>query len=255
MTDAFEDDGVPADLAEAFGHPGALDPASEGGAGDASASSESNAGLAGLHAALDAEGPLDRVSGVSTPMRWALAAGLLLVFVAVVSATKGRADLEVYPRGRMLLDLLVLVVPLVLALQISLRPLWRPALPISRRILAVGVGLAGVGILVGMPMAHAVHPASLEGTGDMFVRRAAGCFSFGLSSAALATMGMGLLARNGTKRWLPGALGVWAAGLVGVIALFFHCPITHPEHLWAGHATVVLPVLAALWLVRRRLDG
>lgn len=255
MTDAFEDDGVPTDLAEAFGLEEPLRRTPDDGAAEESASPGPDSGLAGLHAALDAEGPLDRVSGMSTPMRWALVGGLVLVFVAVVSATKGRADLEVYPRGRMLLDLLVLLVPLAFALQISLRPLWRPALPNSRRLLAVGVGLVGVGILVAMPMAHAVHPASLEGTGDMFVRRAAGCFSFGLSSAALATLGMGLLARSGTKRWLPGALGVWAAGLVGIIALFFHCPITHPEHLWAGHATVVLPVLAVLWAVRRRLDG
>ena len=250
MTDAFEHEGVPADLAEAFGQAG---PPTE--VGGLPASSDPGSGLQGLHAALDAEGPLDRVSSLSTRIRWALAGSLLIGLVAVVLAATRRADLAVYPRGRMALDLFVVLGPLVLALQVSLRPLSRPALPISRRFFAIAAGLIGVGLLAALPMAHSLHPASLEGTGETFFKRAGGCFGFGLSFAALATLGMGLLSRNGAKRWLPGALGVWAAGLIGFVSLYFHCPITHPEHLWAGHATVVLPVLAVLWAVRRRLDG
>lgn len=252
MTQEVEHEGVPADLAQAFGQAG---PGPQPWVGEPPPSSDPHSGLGDLHAALDAEGPLDRVASLSTGVRWALAGGLVLAVVAIVLVATRRVDLVVYPRGRMVLDLLVLLAPLVLALQVSLRPLSRPALPVSRRVLAVAMGIVGVAILVGLPMAHSLHPASLEGTGDMFIARARGCFGFGLSFAALATLGMGLLSRNGAKRWLPGALGVWAAGLIGFVALYFHCPITHPEHLWAGHATVVLPVLVVLWAVRRRIDG
>lgn len=250
MNDAFEHEGVPADLADAFGQAG-----SQPQVGGLPASSDPAAGLPDLHALLDAEGPLDRVASLSTRVRWALAGSLLFGLVTIVLVATRRADLAVYPRGRMALDLLVLLGPLLLALQVSLRPLSRAAVPTSRRFIAIAAGLIGVGILMALPVAHSLHPASLEGTGETFFKRAGGCFGFGLSFAALATVGMGLLSRNGTKRWLPGALGVWAAGLIGFVSLYFHCPITHPEHLWAGHATVALPVLAVLWAVRRRLDG
>ena len=250
MTEAFETEGVPKDLAQAF-RLEALASRDEVGQGP---SSSPVPGLEELHATLDAEGPMEQMASLSTRVRWVLAGSLLFGFVAVVLVSTGRADIAVYPRGRMVLDLVLLLAPLVLALSVSLRPLTRPALPGSRRLLVVGLGIVGVGVLLGLPMAHALHPASLEGTGDMFIRRARGCFGFGLSFAVLATLGMGLLSRNGAKRWLPGALGVLAAGLMGLVALYFHCPITHPEHLWAGHATVVLPVLAVLWAVRR-VDG
>ena len=250
MTDAFEHDGVPADLAEAFGrggHPAQLE--------ESPASSDPSSGLPELRAALDAEGPLDRVASLSTRVRWVLAGSLLFGLVATVLAVTRRPDLAVYPRERMALDLFLLAAPLLLALQVSLRPLSRPALPMSRRVIAIALGLAAVGTLAALPMAHTLHPASVEGLGETFFKRAAGCFGFGLAFAAAATLGMGLLSRNGAKRWLPGALGVWAAGLIGCVSLYFHCPITHPEHLWAGHATVVLPMLGVVWAVRRRLDG
>lgn len=252
MKQAFEHDEVPADLAEAFRQEG---PGTDARGGDHRSSSEQRLGLQDLHAALDAEGPLDRVASLSTRVRWALAGSLLFGLVAVVLVATRRADLGVYPRGRMGLDLVLLLGPLAAALWVSLRPLSRPALPMWSRWISVGVGIVGLAILVSLPMAHSLHPASVEGTGDMFFTRARGCFGFGLSFALLATLGMGLLGRNGPKRWLPSALGVWAAGLIGFVALYFHCPITHPEHLWAGHATVALPVLVILWTVRRRLDG
>ena len=252
MKQAVEHEGVPADLVEAFPQGGSV---GDAWVGEGPPSSPQSSGLEGLHAALDAEGALDRVASLSTRVRGALAGSLLFASVAIVLAATRRPDLAVYPRGRMALDLLLLLGPLALAVQVWLRPLSRPAFPMSRRHVVVAVGIAGVGILVGLPMAHSLHPASVEGTGDLFFKRAGGCFGFGLTFAALATLGMGLLSRNGVKRWLPGAVAVWAAGLIGLVALYFHCPITHPEHLWAGHATVVLPVLVLLWAVRRRLDG
>ncbi len=256
MKQALEHDEVPADLADAFRReePGGVAQSP----GQRTSSSGQPLGLDALHTALEAEGPLDRVASLSTRVRWALAGALSFGLIGVVLATSARADLVVYPRWRMGFDLLLLMVPLAAALWVSLRPLSRPALAASWRWTALAVGVVGVAVLVGSPVAHTIHPASMEGTGDAFLSRALGCFAFGLVFAALATLGMGLLSRNGVSRisrCVPGALGVWAAGLMGSAALYFHCPITHPEHMWAGHATVVLPMLVLVWAVRRRLDG
>ena len=246
MTQAREHDGVPPDLAELYPEVGA-DPASGDPAG--------TDGVDALHAMLDAEGPADAVSSLSTRARWGVAFGLVAVIVAVVLVATRRADFDVYPVGRMALDLSLLLGPLLLALVATLRPLSKPALSVSRRVQAVVFGLIGLGVLVAMPAAHALHPASEAGTGAVFWRQVGSCFAFGLSFAALAAFGLGLLSRNGPRRWFPGSLGVWAAGLTGLIALYLHCPITDLEHLWVGHTTIAVPVLVLVFLLRGRVDG
>jgi vacuolar-type H+-ATPase subunit I/STV1 len=246
MTEPRTPEEVPADLAAAFPDVGGADSGAREGL-------EGLEGLAGLHAALDAEGPVERVAALSSRTRWGAAVGLLLGLVGLVLLTSRRADLSVYPLGRMALDLSLLLVPFGLALSGALRPLSRPMKWGAPRVAAVVVGIVAVVVALSLPVAHALHPASSEGVGDAFVRRASACFGFGLVYAAIATVGMGVLSRG--ARWLPGTLGVWAAGMVGMVALYFHCPITHPEHLWAGHATVVVPVLLAAWALRRRVDG
>lgn len=243
MTQAFETDEVPADLAAAYPE-----------VGPEPSSAPQTGGLEGLHAMLDAEGPLDAPRSVSTRIRWVLAIALLVVLAGLVLATTGRADLDVYPRARMALDLSLLLGPLALALVATLRPLTKPASPV-RRVLALVLGIVGVGLLVALPVAHTHHPASIAGTGAKFWQQAGACFGFGLAFSVLATVGMGMLSRNGPRRWLPGALGVWAGGLIGLVSLYLHCPITQLDHLWTGHATIVLPLLALVWALRRRLDG
>lgn len=246
MTQAHDHDGVPPDLAELYPQVGA-DLAS----GDSSGAD----GIDALHAILDAEGPADAASSLSTPVRWGLALGLLGVVAAVVLVATPRADFDVYPSGRMALDLSLLVGPLLLALVATLRPLSKPALSSGRRVRAVVFGMVGLGVLVAMPAAHTLHPASEAGAGSVFWRQAGACFGFGLSFAALAALGLGLLSRNGPRRWFPNALGSWAAGLTGIVALYLHCPITDLEHLWVGHATVAIPVLVLVFLLRGRVDG
>lgn len=246
MTQPHEHDGVPPDLAALYPEVGA-DPAS----GDPAAAK----GIDALHAMLDDEGPADAVSSLSTRARWGLALGLVGLVVAVVLVATRRADFDVYPGGRMVLDLSLLIGPLLLALVATLRPLSKPALSISRRVQAVVFGVVGLGVLVAMPAAHALHPASEAGVGSVFWRQAGVCFAFGLSFAALAAFGLGLLSRNGPRRWFPSSLGVWAAGLTGIVALYLHCPITDLEHLWVGHATIAIPVLLLVFLLRGRVDG
>lgn len=244
MTQPFEPDGVPADLAALYPDVGAPSPT------EASA-----AGLKGLHAMLDAERPLDRVSGLSTPVRWGLALALVAALSGLVIVATARPDLGVYPHGRMALDLSLLLGPLALALLATLRPLSRPALSIGRRLQTVVLGVVGVLSLLVLPVAHVLHPASSAASGALFWKQAAACFGFGSVFAMFATVGLGVLSRNGVRRWLPGPLGVWAAGLTGLTALYLHCPITGHDHLWAGHATIIVPLLAVAWWLRGRLDG
>jgi len=116
-------------------------------------------------------------------------------------------------------------------------------------------GVLGVVTVVALPVAHALHPASIAGTGAMFWKQAGACFGFGVAFALFATAGLGALSRNGARRLLPGPLGVWAAGLTGLTALYLHCPITTHDHLWTGHATIIVPLLAVAWLLRGRVDG
>ena len=239
-------DEVPADLAAAFPDLGAA-PA------ESTDAAPTPAGLDALHAALDAEGPADRIAGLSTPLRWAAVLGFGVVVVAWVVLTRGRADLAVYPGVRMAIDVGLLLAPLLFALTVALRPLGKPLPAGLRRAVPMAFGAMAVLVLIALPVAHADHPASLEGTGAAFWPRAGACFGFGLAYAAVAVFGMGVLSRG--SKWLPGSAGVWAAGMIGMLALYFHCPITHPEHLWAGHATVIIPVLFAAWMLRRRLDG
>jgi|GEM_PF-2983411 len=250
MNEPHDNDQVPADLRSAFPNVGA-EPSSQ-------QVSESEP-LASMHALLDDEGPLERVSSLSTRTRWALTVGLVVSLAGLVLVTTRRADFDVYPSGRMALDLSLLLGPLLLALVAALRPLSRPALSVSRRVQAVVFGLLGIALMVGLPVAHTLHPASHAGEGALFWRQAGSCFAFGLGFAVLATMGLGALSRTrsrkGLGRWSPGALGIWAGGLVGLVSLYLHCPITELDHLWAGHGTVILPVLAFVFVWRNRLDG
>lgn len=214
------------------------------------------ADFASLHTMLDDEGR-GGLAQQSTVTRWAMAAGLVVAIVMVVMLGTRRADLGVYPGARMALDVALSLTPLVLAIAYALRPITRPEPPLLHRLLVVAAGVASVVLIAALPMAHGDHPASLEGIGDEFFARARGCFAFGLSFAAVAMAGLSVLRRNrgGRWGWMPGPLAVWAAGLIGLIALYWHCPVTHPRHLWAGHATVIVPALIVAWALRRRLDG
>ena len=179
----------------------------------------------------------------STRVALALAAAAAVALLNLIAMK--RADLGVYPLGRMiaLVALHALIVGLIMR-QALLGLQSRPASGGLRAVLvlaAVALPLA----VAAMPQAHALHPASLAGDGDDFVKRGVTCFVFGLVMAA--PIGLLLLGLDrGGHRALPRVmLAAAGSGLAGALALQLHCPITHQAHLFVGHATVLVALLAA----------
>ncbi len=162
----------------------------------------------------------------------------------------GRVDAAVYPTTRWWIDLAVLVVPIAVALGVVMRPLHRSRWP--RWVEPVVVLLAMVAVLVGPAMvpAHHDHAASIVGGGADLWPRAAVCLVMGtvLGLPMVAWMVM-LLRTGGPTRPVP--LAAVAAGLVGVLAIFMHCPIVSAGHLLCGHATILLPFVGLALLGRR----
>lgn len=200
-------------------------------------------------------GPLAWLRSRATPVRIVLALAAALVTLVAVLLLTPRADLATYPTGRMALALIPMLAGLAWLANDALRPMHLPPATRLRIGLALGAGLLiPLGLAI-MPQAHTAHPASLVGMGEDFWPRAVACFVFGLITglpvlviAQLADRGGGWLGRL--------LLALAVAGLAGNLALQLHCPITHPAHLLAGHASVgvalVLVMAGPLFWLRAR---
>jgi len=189
----------------------------------------------------------------SLPVAWRLLAALVVTVIVplVVLAVLPRADLGVYPAGRMSLTLALLIAPALLALWLTMRPIFRPRLPhwVAALVVLAGVGFSA--LVSSLPEAHALYEGSLRGTGDDFLPLAAACLAFGLICGAPVLVAFRLVSQ---KPWL-GPTAYLASALTGVVALQLHCPMVGPAHLLGGHFSVVVVFLAAigvLALLRRR---
>lgn len=201
------------------------------------------------------QGWLGRLRGMSTPTRVAVALLAVAGVAAFNLAHHTRADLAVYPAPRLIGSTLALAVLIGLGVAGSLRGLQHTAPP-PRRLLSLLLlsVMLPIALSVG-PAAHAAHPLSQAADGD-FIKRALACFFFGVGMGVPVLIVMLGLDRNRQRSsealWSAGA----AAGLSGVLALHFHCPLVAPDHLLAGHAGVALCVMltwAGLggWLANR----
>lgn len=202
---------------------------------------------------VDAErGIAAKMRSLSTPVRIAIAIAIATAVPLVVLVVMPRADLGALPRGRFALDVLLYALPAVAALAIALWPMQRTVSTRTRALVALCAVLGAV-CVAALPPLHGDHAGALVGEGS-FVRLALGCLAFGTITAAPAFVILRLLAREGghvgTKAFVLGL----AAALSGSAAVFVHCAITHPPHLWAGHVTVLVPAaIWALWHARGRL--
>lgn len=205
-----------------------------------------------MEALLEKErGVFAKLRALPTSQRFGLALVLVGFWPAFVLLTNRRADFSVYPGVRLAGDLILLGGAVAVLLVLALRPMHRAPLATWMQRIAAMVGALAVSLLCAFPMAHADHPASLEGIGSDLGARAVGCFAFGTVYGVLAAVGFLLLSRARTRR-VPGLLTAGAAAVVGVLTLYMHCPITHPLHLWLGHATVLMPFALLGFTVGRR---
>ncbi|MCH9687161.1 MAG: hypothetical protein K0V04_37340 [Deltaproteobacteria bacterium] len=210
----------------------------------AAVSPELEALLGAVEASVERErGPVAWLRSRPTPVRMLLTGVVALAVPLLVALVWRRVDLSVYPLDRLAVDLVVMLVPAALALWVVLRPLFRPGLP--RWTDGAVLALAVLGVLVGPALtpAHHAHPASLLGTGDQFVPRAVACFLTGLV-LGIPVLLWSLIVLRRSGRWgLPLRLSAVAAGALGTVGVFMHCPLVTPEHLLAGHATVLVPFI------------
>ena len=196
-------------------------------------------------------GPAAWLRSRSTPVRTVLALVVPGLSATVYWMTKRRADWDVYPRYRMLVEIGVLVLAVWLVARAELRPLQRAARPITRATAALIAFALPVAIALVAP-AHAAHSASLQGTGADFWPRALACLGFGLSIGLPALIVVRLLDRNPQGPRVLMLLACGLGGLAGNLTLHMHCPITHLSHLLVGHASIGLVLLPVLLLRRRR---
>lgn len=196
------------------------------------------------------EGPLDRLRSLSTRGRIVATSLLGAIVLLAMGIAMRRADIAWYPVPRLLAEGALQVAMALTAGWLVLRPLYRA--PLSRWVLmaVIAAALATPFVLASLPAAHQAVEVSLGGAGDDWVRRALACFTFGLVWTAPLLVVLRLSDRLPTRGTALASAG--AAGSVASVALLLHCPLTHPAHLVAGHATVGLAMAAAVVAIRRR---
>jgi len=195
--------------------------------------------FAGVNRTVEAEqGLAARLRSLPTELRIAIGLGAALLIAIGELLFRPRVDLNVYPLGELLFEVVVYGLVLGLATRMSLRPMQRRAPAQWVRILVMLLALAVPVLCACLAPAHGSHPASLEGTAGEFVPRALRCFGFGAMLGGLM-----IVLLRALDRGAHGAVGIVIvaaslAGLAANLALHLHCPITHPAHLFAGHVTV-----------------
>lgn len=189
----------------------------------------------------------------STLVRRAIAVLAFAVLAAFGLVAVPRPDMGVYPMARMVLSLAALGLLLLVSVHQALRPVHVPSLPRAKAWLLVGGALLATLVVTALPPAHASHPASLGGTGEELLSRAAPCFYFGILFGLPVFAVVRVLDRGSV---LSAVLAACAAGLTANFVLQAHCPITAPEHNVVAHFGVAAIFVAGValvdWLLRRR---
>ena len=197
-------------------------------------------------------GPIAWLRSRPTPARIALALAAVALVGGGVLAFKRRPDFDVYPLSRLVAAVGAYALVIGVAVRVALRPLHARLLPMAFRMGVVAAAILIPFAIAAAPAAHGAHLASLAGAGSDLVPRAAQCFLFG-SALALPALALLWALDRGGHRALPTALAsAGAAGLMGIVALELHCPITHPIHLMAGHAAVCATLVLAYAVVTAR---
>jgi hypothetical protein len=187
----------------------------------------------------------------TTPARTWIAAAVVGVPAVLTAVFWLRPDIGVYPVGRMIGVLALMVALIGLALSWVLRPLYRPALPSwagGRAVIAAAV--LGLLLVHSLPMADAAQPAARQAPRfSALVWGAEPCWVVGSLLAVGVFFVLVALDRGGFGR--GAAVRASAGGLCANLVLQLHCPNTSPLHLLLGHFGVLACMLLAATLVPR----
>lgn len=210
-----------------------------------------------LFAAIEADqaaetGWAARLRALSTPRRLALAIAATAVVAVGSFIGSGRPDISVYPVARFAAEIAFTALLTWFAARAALRSMGEP--PLSGRAIGLLLALAVIWpfALATLPMAHAAHPASLEGAGSDLVARALKCLAYGMACSAPLLVALGTLRRTNRRSSRRASVLAAAAGLGGLIGLVVHCPITQPIHLIFGHAPLIL-LVGLTWFAATRV--
>ena len=182
----------------------------------------------------------------STRVRWALSL-ILPVVLLVRELLRQRVPLRELGTARMLAGLLLLFV-LGLVTHSALRPL-----PIDRGAARLRwlLSLVAWGLPWVLWFAPETRGSAESFSSSGFALRAVTCFGYG---SALAAPSFALLWVLHRGERVPFRVWALAAGLVAVLSnliLLLHCPSTQLTHLIAGHFSIGLAWLLAVWATTR----
>jgi hypothetical protein len=198
-----------------------------------------------------APGFAGRIRELATPWRAMVFAVGALIGVAIVLATSMRVDMAVFPTARLVINLGVLGALVLWGGALLLRPLHRPPPKAWMRNLLPWAAVLAPFVLAALPAAHEAHAASLEGTGDDLVRRAAACFMYGSAFSIPIAVVAWLTERSAFRASGTVTFALLAAAAVGNIVLVLHCPLTAPVHRLGGHATIAVAFFAVALVLAR----
>jgi hypothetical protein len=189
-----------------------------------------------------------RLRSLPSGLRVFAAAGWAALLVTATTLVTPRSAFGPIPFERVTVVIASLVALITLALWLGLRPLQtRPA---PRRLLLVSSlsGMFAPALFAMFPLG-AARVESVAHVGSL--RATLGCFFIGAVAGGLLVAGLRALDRSEHRSWSSALLAAAAGGLLGNAALELHCPITAPAHLFLGHVTVGVALLAGYAWIRR----
>lgn len=194
-------------------------------------------------------GALARLKSMPTRTRLALALALIAVIAVVEGTLLARVDMPLVPFGHLLPVLGVLGLLGVAAAWVTLRPLFRSALPQSVEVLLL-VSCLAVPVGLSFLQPETGHPIGQRGSGPELFEHAGACLVHGLTLAVLVWLAFRVLDRQALGRGFGGLIAGMGGAVVATLALQLHCAIPSAPHWLLGHASVGAVVLVALGLRR-----
>lgn len=188
-----------------------------------------------------------RLRNLPSGLRLFAAVAWAALLVTLTTMATPRSAFGPVPIERITIVLTVLAALLALSLRLGLRPLQSRPPPRGLLLVSSLTGMFVPALFAALP--SGVHVESVAHVSA--VRATVGCFLIGAVAGGLLIAGLRALDR-GAHRSLGSALLAGAAGgLLGNAALELHCPITAPAHLFLGHVTVGVALLAGYALIER----